>query len=623
MKLNLKNKFLIPTISVCILCLAAISVISYTKSSAALEKSISDQAEQQSAAISKQISTWLDERKNSLENFSDEAVIINAFNRQESQAAEEAITRLKKLKTQNRFFEALALAGPDGTLIASSNPAQIGVVNVGDRSYFRTAMAGESAISQVIKSKDSSQPVFCISMPVKEDRTVVGVIFGVVDLNTFTKEYVDSERIGTNGYAYITDPKGMVLAYPDKSKILSLDLSQYDFGRKMISLGTGVIQYEFNEVDKIVAFAKEKDMGWVVAATANTKELFAPINRIRNLNITIGVVCVALIGTLLFLITRSVVNPINVIIAGMEEGAGQVASASEQVSVASQTLATGAAQQASAIEETSASMEEIASMTRKNTDSATTADALMKETRAVVKKANESMAELTRSMAEISSASQETAQIIKTIDEIAFQTNLLALNAAVEAARAGEAGAGFAVVADEVRNLAMRAAQAAKNTSSLITDTVEKVEEGTNLVATTNEAFGGVAKNTESVGTLVEEIAVASEEQSRGIEQINQAIAEMDSVVQQNAANAEESAGASEEMNAQAEQLNSYVEDLVALVTGGGASQARDVRTLSPRLQAAPSRKSLPGRTYAAQKANEVRPEQLIHMDDDPDFKNF
>ena len=145
----------------------------------------------------------------------------------------------------------------------------------------------------------------------------------------------------------------------------------------------------------------------------------------------------------------------------------------------------------------------------------------------------------------ISKASEETSKIIKTIDEIAFQTNLLALNAAVEAARAGEAGAGFAVVADEVRNLAMRAAEAAKNTADLIEGTVKKVQDGSLLVATTNDAFSQVKESTTQVGNLVSEITEASKEQSSGIEQVNIAISEMDKVVQQNAANAEE-------MNAQA-----------------------------------------------------------------------
>ncbi|MDO9111504.1 MAG: methyl-accepting chemotaxis protein, partial [Desulfatirhabdiaceae bacterium] len=153
-----------------------------------------------------------------------------------------------------------------------------------------------------------------------------------------------------------------------------------------------------------------------------------------------------------------------------------------------------------------------------------------------------------------------------------FQTNLLALNAAVEAARAGEAGAGFAVVADEVRNLAMRAADAAKNTASLIEGTVKKVSDGSMLVRTTSDAFSEVAQNAAKVGELVGEIAAASNEQAQGIEQVNIAVTEMDKVTQQNAANAEESASASEELNAQAEELKSFVNELFAFVSGASAT---------------------------------------------------
>jgi len=161
-----------------------------------------------------------------------------------------------------------------------------------------------------------------------------------------------------------------------------------------------------------------------------------------------------------------VIRPVRAVISDLLQSADQVASASTEISAASQSLAESASEQAAGVEETSASIEEIASMTVQNADNSQQAKALANETGSSIQKADSSMSSIMTAMQEISQASEETAKIIKTIDEIAFQTNLLALNAAVEAARAGEAGAGFAVVADEVRNLAIRAADAAKNTAN-------------------------------------------------------------------------------------------------------------------------------------------------------------
>jgi methyl-accepting chemotaxis protein len=278
-------------------------------------------------------------------------------------------------------------------------------------------------------------------------------------------------------------------------------------------------------------------------------------------------------------ITRSIVKPIGRIIDNLGNGADQTASAAGQVSAASQTLAEGASEQAASLEEASSSLEEIASMTRQNAGNAQHASALMNETAARVTKGQDSMGRLRAAIADIKKSSDETARIVKTIDEIAFQTNILALNAAVEAARAGEAGRGFSVVAEEVRNLAQRSAEAARNTAALIESSVRDSERGVSVAGETAEALSAITEAADKVKSLVGEIAAASQEQSQGIEQVSTSVGQMDNVTQQTAANAEESASAAEELNSQAEQLRAMILELGTLISGAGAAAARSTLT--------------------------------------------
>ena len=315
----------------------------------------------------------------------------------------------------------------------------------------------------------------------------------------------------------------------------------------------------------------------------NNVELFGRF-KIYFRNMLIIILVTSLIGILTSVLTvRSVSKALKGIIGGMSGASDEVTTAAGTLSAASQSLAEGASQQAAAIEETSSSLEEMASMTKQNAENANQANALMNKTRQVVEQANGSMARLTASMDEISKASEATSKIIRTIDEIAFQTNLLALNAAVEAARAGEAGAGFAVVADEVRNLAMRAAEAAKNTAGLIEGTVKKIKEGSEVVQKTNTEFSEVQTSSARMEELVGEISAASVEQAQGIEQISKAVSEMDKVVQTNSANAEESASASEEMSAQAEQMKQFVGELATMVGGANGRSTIEGTTALPK----------------------------------------
>jgi methyl-accepting chemotaxis protein len=290
--------------------------------------------------------------------------------------------------------------------------------------------------------------------------------------------------------------------------------------------------------------------------------------------LVLAVVGVMLAMTIGVLLANYITRPINRVVSGLAEGADQVFSASSQVASSSQHLAEGTSEQAASLEETSSSLEEMSSMTRHNADNAGQAKVMMSEAGRIVEKVGGHMNEMSTAIAEITRTSEETGKIIKTIDEIAFQTNLLALNAAVEAARAGEAGAGFAVVADEVRNLALRAADAAKNTNNLIENTINAVKKGNELTRMTREAFKESVAVSGKVAQLIDEIAAASEEQSHGISQVNIAVTEMDKLTQQTAASAEESASAAEELNAQSQQLKVFVEELRSVVGGGHSGVA-------------------------------------------------
>ena len=297
--------------------------------------------------------------------------------------------------------------------------------------------------------------------------------------------------------------------------------------------------------------------------------------------LVVGAGSIFLLLVLGVLISRSTNRSLREAIRGLTLNSNGVSAAAEEVSTASHSLAEGANQQAASIEETSSSLEEMSAMTRRNAENAVQASALSSESRATARSCAGTMQEMSESISGVNEASKETQKIVKTIDEIAFQTNLLALNAAVEAARAGEAGAGFAVVADEVRNLAVRAAEAAGNTSSQIDDIVKKMKGAMEMVARSLEEFKQVEESTGKVDGLMTEVSTASEEQANGIEQVNRAITEMDRVVQQNASQAEESSSASEELRNQAFGMQEMVGGLTLLVEGH-----RTVRRDGPGKQA-------------------------------------
>lgn len=258
---------------------------------------------------------------------------------------------------------------------------------------------------------------------------------------------------------------------------------------------------------------------------------------------------------------NSLIDKLNEIIGRINESADQVSSGSDQVSGGAQALSQGATEQASSVEELAATIHIISEQINENAANAHEANDRTNVAVSEMGSANDKMKELVGAMDEISASSDETQKIIKTIEDIAFQTNILALNAAVEAARAGAAGKGFAVVADEVRNLAGKSAEAAKNTTSLIENTVAAINKGNSLVTEVADKMSNAMEASNVVVDLNMKISEASKQSADSVTQVTVGIEQISSVVQTNSATAEESAAASEELSGQANMLKEMVSD--------------------------------------------------------------
>lgn len=258
---------------------------------------------------------------------------------------------------------------------------------------------------------------------------------------------------------------------------------------------------------------------------------------------------------ILGLALKEIVDDYNVLLAAIKESTTQVTAGAGQVASASQALAQGSTEQASAIEQITAAMSDIAEKTSVNATRTGEVDKLAHNVAKEAEAGNEKMHEMVAAMKEINKSSVEISKVIKTIDDIAFQTNILALNATVEAARAGVHGKGFAVVAEEVRNLAEKSAQAANETNDMITGSIQKINNGAELAQETAKSLEEIVGDVEKTAELIDDIAVANNNQATAVTEINQAISQVSIVVQNNSASSEECAASSEQLANQSDAL--------------------------------------------------------------------
>lgn len=605
MKWTLRNRILIPTVTLLAVAAVSISVVSYWISRSTVEGIFNTELKNICDGGLAQVENWVESQRQNIVHWSINAHVLTALqDTPEGKAARANVSaELAHAYNTYKVYANLQLVDLKGDTISSNNPDSIGKLNVADREYFKDAVAGKVALSEVLISKTTGKPIVVIAAPVMDGSTVRGVIFGSLDLLVMSDSLVGKIKILQTGYAYMYDDKGVFIAHPKAEKILTTKLGDFEWAKNMLKEKNNELHYTFEGVEKLAVFRTSEKLLWGFVATLPMSEMLASTNHMRRINLSLGLTAIVVGFGFMWYSARSITQPIAQATAQLSAGASETSAAANQVATASQSLAQGATEQAASLEETSASLEEMSGVTNRNAESATKANDLTRQARKAADTGADDMQIMNAAMQDIKASSDDIAKIIKTIDEIAFQTNILALNAAVEAARAGEAGAGFAVVADEVRSLAQRAAQAARETAGKIEGAIDKTTQGVQISEKVSKSLTEIVEKVRQVDELVAEVSTASREQNQGVKQIATAVTQMDQIVQTNAAGAEESASASEELNAQSATLQHIVEELNNLITGSKTTHSDPMPKTQPATIQRPSARSTPVRPMSTRRS--------------------
>ncbi|MDG0818025.1 methyl-accepting chemotaxis protein [Bdellovibrio svalbardensis] len=449
--------------------------------------------------------------------------------------------------------------------------------------YYRIPMdtKKEALMEPYIDTVDGQKAMMTSSVvPVMIDGKAVGVAGSDIGL-TKAAEFLKEVKPYPGSQAILLSFRGNNVAGTAEDKLTKK--AEFDFDSAAIFEAISKGQ-EYNVVAKdssgqsfmyLVSPIEVGNTGepWALIIKTPESEVLAGVASLTNFQIFVAIVGIMALAGTVFFISRGISKNVSALSGDLEKSASNVNDSIEQLSIAGMGLSQSSSESAASLEETVAALEELTSMVKMNSDNAKQAAALSSRSSESAVQGEAEMSALLDSMKDISQSSKKIEEIINVIDDIAFQTNLLALNASVEAARAGEHGKGFAVVAEAVRTLSQRAAVAAKDITTLIKDSVEKIERGTDKADKSGEVLKAIVTSVKKVSDLNTEISAASEEQATGIAQISKAMNQLDQSVQSNAASSEEIASTAEEIRSQSRIMRKVTDDLKVVVEGGKGAE--------------------------------------------------
>ena len=504
----------------------------------------------------------------------------------------------------NNFIENISIMNTNGVIVFDKNAKLIGRNFMDLRpDMMQKLLAGEDiAFGNEIKESAATGEL-TISLGVRildYDNTLIGYLVSIIKVMVIYDSYFSNIQLGRSGRIVIVNNNAVVLMDTDPKEINKQAPSEYNNIIKSNSL-SGEISYSANNHVREGFYKKMTVQPWIVAYAMDSEEIYEINRSIVITSIIIGIISIVFMTLVVFLFTRSIIKPLNIIVDEAKEIASgrlimhrrkldrkdelgqlshsfhdmkyklieviettlhntdKMANSANSLAAGNKDLAHKAESTAANLEETASSMEEIASAITMAANNSVKGNEMMNSCKEAIDNATTVVAETVKSINDVNNDSEKIKDIIKVIEGIAFQTNILALNAAVEAARAGDQGKGFAVVASEVRSLAQSSQTSAKDITELINQVYEKINKANKDVESQEQLFVDIKNQIDETANIIRDISSAALEQQSGVSQVNKAVMEMDSITQENAALVEESTASSIALFNDAKELQSLV----------------------------------------------------------------